>query len=154
MDFLFKSIEAGPIKIVVWEVLYVILLVQILSLILDRFLFRPVMGVLDERKRRLEAAAAAREQALRALEDKTRQHSERLAAARREALSALEAARQEADGVRRGQVEEARKTAEGRVAIAREAVAKSTKKAEHELKLNALQLGRQIASAMLGREVA
>ena len=154
MDFLFKSIEAGPIRIVVWEVLYVVLLVQILSIILDRLLFRPLMGVLDERKRRLEAAAAARAHALRSLEDKMRQHAERLAGARREALTALEAARHEADAQRRTQVDDARKTAEGRIAIAREAVAKATKKAEHELKLSALHLGRQIASTMLGREVA
>jgi F-type H+-transporting ATPase subunit b len=154
MDFLTTPLEAGPIRIVAWEVLYIIVLVQVLSVILDRWLFRPVMGVLDERKRRLEAASAAREQALRALEDRARQHAEGIATARRDALSVLEAARAEAEQARKVQVDEARRTAEGRVAIAQEAVAKSMKKAEHELKLGALQLGRKIASTMLGREVA
>ena len=158
MDFLktllTTPLDAGPIRIVGWEVLYIIVLVQVLSVILDRWLFRPVMGVLDERKRRLEAASAAREQALRALEDRARRHAEGIASARRQALTVLEASREEGETARRVQLDEARKTAEGRVAIAKEAVAKSTKKAEHELKLGALQLGRQIASTMLGREVA
>lgn len=154
MDFLTTPLQAGPIRIVAWEVIYIIVLVQLLAIVLDRFLFGKIMGVLDERKRRLESASATREAALRSLEEKTRQHAERIANARRQAVAALESARGDAEGVRRVQVEEARKTAEGRVTIAKQAVAKSSKKAEHELKLGALQLGRQIASTVLGREVA
>lgn len=148
------TIEAGPIRIVLWEVLYIVVLVQVLAVILNRFLFQPVVGVLDERKRRLDTAATERDVAMRRLEERTRSHAEALAGARREANAAIEAARGEGEGARRAQLDEAKKTAEGRVAIAREALAKSTKKAEHEIRLSALQLGRQIASSILGREVA
>lgn len=153
-SILFYKIEAGPIRIVAWEVVYIVLLVQVLALILNHFLFKPVVGVLDERKRRLEAASAAREAALKDLEAKTRAHAEAIAKARREAYAVLDAARADGEKTRRTQLDEARKTAEGRISIAKEALAKSTKKAEHEIKLGALQLGRQIASTVLGREVA
>lgn len=154
MDFFTTPLVAGPVRIVAWEVLYVIVLVQVLAMVLDRHLFRPITRVLDERKRRVEVANTVREEALTALEEKTRQHAERIADARRQAVAALETARGEAEAVRREQVHDAMATAEGRVTIAKEAVAKATKKAEHELKLGAIQHGRQIASTLLGREVA
>ena len=153
-EILDYDVVQAPVPFRVWEVIYVLVLIQVLAVILDRLLFRPIMGVLDERKRRLDQASAARERALASLEEKTKQHADRLMQARREALKQIDAARQEAEAARKGQLDEARGTAEGQIAMAREAVAKAARKAEHELRMSAMQLGRQIAQAVLGREVA
>lgn len=149
------TIQTGPIRVVVWEVLYVIILVNVLAAILDRFLFRPVVHVLDERKRRLEGAASETARLVGVLDARLRGHADSLASARRDALGVVDEARREADAERRTKLDEARKTAEGRVVIAKEAIDKATRKANNDLKLEVMErLGRKIASAVLGREVA
>ena len=145
---------AGPIHLVVWEVLYCIVLVLVLSVVLNRLLFRPVMGVLDERQRRLDAAAELQQRSLATLEERTREHSDRIAAARRDAFARLESARAEADALKREQLEDAKKMAAGSLGIARETITKTARKAEHELRASAAAMGRSIASRILGREVA
>jgi len=146
--------EAGPIKLMAWEVAYLIVMVLVLSFVLDRLLFRPVLGVLDARKKRLETAAAERDAALKGLETAARTHAEKIGAARREAMQALATAKAEGEGVRQQELDAARKTAEGRIQVAQEAVGKVARKAEHELRMSAGEMARKIASALLGRAVA
>jgi F-type H+-transporting ATPase subunit b len=154
MDFLTAHAEFGPIRLVVWEILYVIALLLVLSFVLDAILYRPVLRVLAERQRRLDDARNAQEGALRTLEEKTRAHAEAIAAARREAVVRMEAARAESEGAHRDKVQEAKRTAEGRVSIARDVITKTSNKAEQELRGSARDMGRRIASQVLGREVS
>ena len=148
------ELEVGPIHLVVWEVLYVIGLVLVLSVILNRLLFRPVLAVLDERKRRIAAAQAQQDTALKALEEASARHAERIGAARRDAQARLEAARSEAEASGRVTLEEAQQTAQGQVGIARDIVERSTKKAEADLKVRTAEMARLIASRVLDRSVA
>ena len=149
------TIQAGPLRIVAWEVLYVLVLVNVLTVILDRFLFRPVVGVLDERQRRLAESAEETARQLAAFDAVMRDHADQLAGSHREAVGILDASRRDADAQRRVQIEDARKTAAGRIAIAKEAVDKAARKANNDLRLEVMErLGRRIASTLLGREIA
>ena len=146
--------EAGPIRLVAWEVIYVIVLLLVLVAILNRALFKPILAVLDERKRRLAAAQSAQETALRSLEEQSARYAEQVGNARREAQARLEAARREADAEGRVHVDEAQATAQGQVAIARDIVDRSSKKAEAELKAKSPEMAKLIAARILDREVA
>lgn len=154
MDFLTFTYEAGPIKIVIWEVLYIIGLVLVLSALLNRWLFQPVLGVLDARAARIDAASGDQDELLADVETKQRQQVERLAAARRGAVEAVEAARAEADAKRAERLAEARAKADERIAAAEALLAEDAAKAEVDLRADAEALSRSIASQVLGREVA
>jgi F-type H+-transporting ATPase subunit b len=146
--------EAGPIRLVAWEVIYVVVLMLILVAILKRALFRPILAVLDERQRRLVSAQAAQENALRSLEEQSARYAEQVAAARREAQARLVVARSDADAEGRAHVDEAQHAAQGQVSIARDIVDRSSRKAEAELKSKAPEMAKLIASRMLDRVVA
>ena len=60
----------GPIHLVPWRVLYVIVLVLVLKTILNRLLFQPILAVMADRQRRLDDARAAQEAAVAGLEAK------------------------------------------------------------------------------------
>lgn len=153
-ELLTAQIEAGPMKLVTWEILYVIVLVLVLSWILNRFLFQPVLAVLDERGRRISQAAGTHEDVLQEVEAKTRERADRLAAARRDALDRVEKAKGEAEKRRRDAVAAAREQAEGQLAAAQARVEGASREAEAELRRQGEGLARQVASAVLGREVA
>lgn len=154
MDFLSFAYEAGPIKIVVWEVLYIIVLVLILSAALNKLLFQPVLAVLDERERRISGASEAQDELLMTVEAKSREQAERLAEARRGAVEAVETARREAEEVRSQQLATARGRADEKVAAAEARLREDVEKAEVELEREAKALSTRIASQVLGREVA
>ena len=153
-SFLNWTYNAGPIKLVTWEVLYVIVLLLVLSRILDAALFQPVMKVLDERKRVLDEARKAQELSLATLEERTRKYALEVAAARRDAQQRLEAARREAEALGKVQTDEAAHTAQGQVAIARDIVERATRQAETELRGKVGEMARLIAARVLDRDVA
>ena len=144
----------GPIQLVPWRVLYVVLLVLVLKAVLNRLLFQPILAVLAERQRRLDEARNAHESALAKLEAQSARWREQMAGARREAQARIEAARSEAEAQGRTQVDEAKHQALGQVQIAHEIVDRSARKAEAELKTKAVELAREIAAKVLSREVA
>lgn len=146
--------EAGPIRLVAWEVVYVVVLMLVLVAIMNRALFRPILAVLDERRRCLQAAQSAQEEALRSLEAQSARYAEQIGNARREAQSRLEAARREADADGRVQIDGAQHAAQGQIAIARDIVDRSSRKAEAELKAKTPEMAKAIASRILDRVVA
>ena len=153
-QFLLYKLSAGPIEIVVWEVLYVVGLLLTLAAILNKFLFKPVIAVLDQRAALLAKATGAQDASLRLLEEKDRQLTERTIAARREAAATVEQAKREADAERQALVSQARAKADHQLAVARTTMATASKEAEAELKGKVDQLARLLASRLLGREVA
>lgn len=144
----------GPIHLVPWRVLYVLVLVLVLKFVLNRLLFQPVLAVLAERQRRLDAARQGQESALAHLEAESARWNGQMATARREAHARVEAARREAETQGRTHVDEATHQAQGQIQIARDIVDRSTKKAEGELKVKSAEMAREIAKKVLDREVA
>jgi F-type H+-transporting ATPase subunit b len=98
-----EALGLNPVSIVIHAVNFIILL-----LVLRRYLFKPVLGMLDERARRIreseEAAERAREESARAEQER----GEVLKEARQQAEQIVNRAMQEADSVR----SEARKAAQ------------------------------------------
>ena len=148
------SFNAGPINVVVWEVLYVIVLVLVLKAVLNRLLFQPILAVMGERQRRLEEAKGSQDDTLRAIDQKLRAHAERVADARRQALAKIESAKAESEARRKVQVDEARAQADARMTEARSKMTSWVASAETDLRQRAATLARTIATQVLGREVA
>lgn len=157
-DFLREDIGeklfGDPIHLVPWESLYIIVLVLLLARILNGFLFKPVLAVLDERKRLLAQATGSQEETSRLLDAKSKEHAARLAAAWREATVAVEAAKRDAEGTRQQLVGEARQAAEKRVDEVKARIAAQSESARKELESSAKDLAKRMAGALLGREVA
>ena len=66
MDFLTATLFEGlPIQFTVWEVIYTMILFLVLAFILNRFLFQPVLAVLDARERRFSASQGATDESAR-----------------------------------------------------------------------------------------
>lgn len=127
--------------------------VIVLTLVLNYVLFKPLNGILDERKRRTreahdELAAAQVAQARRFEEIEVR-----LKETRREAFEVRDAARragrQERDELLAAAREEAQKMVEG----AREEIAADLAKGKRDLDAEADRLSQMIAERILGRPV-
>ena len=153
-ELLNASFTAGPIRVVVWEVLYVIVLVLVLKTVLNRLLFQPILAVMGERQRRLEEAKGSQDDTLRAIDQKLRAHAERVADARRQALAKIESAKADSEARRKAQVDEARAQADARTTEARSKITSWVASAETDLRQRAATLARTIATQVLGREVA
>lgn len=101
-------------SVTIWTILCFLALMWIL----DRLLFRPILGLLDKRREKIDGAAAAKASALRQREEELRRREEDRIAAEKRALQAASAALEEA---RR---ESAGRAAEKKAANARELAAR------------------------------
>jgi len=153
-EFLNLEFKAGPIHVVVWEVLYLLVLVLVVSWLLNRWLFQPILGVLAGRQARIDQAAGAQDEMLARIDELSRRQAERIAAARREAVERVEAAKAAAEGRRAEEIGRAREQAEHRVGEAQARLEKAATAAESTLKQDVKDLSRRIAARVLGREVA
>jgi len=153
-EFLKFEYEAGPIHVVMWEVLYLLVLVLVLSWLLNRWLFQPILGVLDARKKRIDDAAGAQDDMLARIDEMSRAQAERLAEARRAAVERVESAKAAAEGKRAEEVAHARDQAEHRIEEAQGRVDAAAASAEKDLRRDVALLAKRIASQVLGREVA
>lgn len=154
-DFLTKTLFEGlPLEFTPWEILYVMALVVALVFILNRFLFQPVLAILEERERQVRAGQGAADESEQAIADRERAVSQALAKARLEAVAKLDQAKSAAEEARGAKLEAARSDAESKVAAASEALAAARAEAEKALRAEAETLARRIASRLVGREVA
>ncbi len=131
-----------------------ILLFAVLAPLLHRFIFAPLVEILEERDRRIVGA---------------RERAAQLAAEAEQLLGRYDAAvretRERANAARKGEAERARTASHERVAAAREAAEAHTRagrqevkqalaNAQPELRTEAQALAAEIASRLLGRELA
>jgi F-type H+-transporting ATPase subunit b len=120
----------------------------------NRLLWRPLLGVLEQRRDRIAGNRARAEKVAADAEDVLGEYQSSVEHARRSAESDR-ATRLE--GARREQAQltaEARKAAEAEVAAARETVAAALGRARGELQAAAEQLGREAAARVLGRPLS
>jgi F-type H+-transporting ATPase subunit b len=153
-EFLQLDYEAGPIHVVAWEVLYLLVLVLVVSFVLNRLLFRPVLAVLARRQAEVDGAVAAQDGLLARVDQLAREQAARLAAARREAVERVEAAKAAAEARRAADVARAREAADDSLALAETRVREAAETAERALRTDVAALAKLIAARVLGREVA
>jgi len=136
------------------KVLVLLALFLVLIPVLNGLVFRPVLGVLDERERRIAGARAQAAALAGQAADLVAQHD----AAVREAREAAQAERARAiDEARRAHqaaVRDARDAAVHEIAGARRQVAAAVEAARAELRAEAEPLARDVAERLLGRRLA
>ncbi len=141
------------ISLDVWHIVASILNLLILTLILKKFLFKPVQKMLAERQGQVDQLyREAEDSRARAEEDKAL-YSQKLAGAVEEAEGIVRSASQRADRQSDEILADAHRRAEETVKQAEEEIEQAKKKAMDELKNEVAGISVQIAESVVGREL-
>jgi F-type H+-transporting ATPase subunit b len=136
------------------SVLWIVLFVLSAAVILDRFLFKPVQGVLGERERAIreaqELASGAAEKAGQA----TAELEATIQSARAELYREMDRTRRAAEDRRQSLMADTRREAEEAVAEAKDRVDRQAADARRRLEEQAGELGEAIAERVLGRRLS
>jgi len=135
-------------KLVPLIVLFVLMIVPV-----NRLILQPLLSVLDERDERIAGARARAGEIARRADETLAHYEERIAAARQEAEGERRGTLEVARGKSAERVAEARGEGEARVAEARRAAAAAREEARAQLESEARDLARQAAERMLGRSL-
>jgi len=120
-----------------------LLIFSILLFVLDRFAFKPILAMLDERKRRIEESIANAERIRVELDAAEKTRLELITKANQDATRLIEEAKQSADVVGGKRIQEATAQAEALIRKAEEASALDRDRIMNELKQ---ELGRLVVS--------
>ena len=141
------------ISLDVWHIVASILNLLILTLILKKFLFKPVQKMLAERQGQVDQLyREAEDSRARAEEDKAL-YSQKLAGAVEEAEGIVRSAAQRADRQSDEILADAHRRASETVKQAEEEIEQAKKKAMDELKNEVAGISVQIAESVVGREL-
>ena len=124
-----------------------------LTLVLNQFLFKPLRGIIDERDRRTEDAAAELDEARAVQAQRLDEIENRLKEARREAYEIRDAAQRAGRAERDNLMDEARQEAHKVVEKARGEIAADVETARKDLESEADRLSQMIADTVMGRPV-
>ena len=141
------------ISLNIWHVIATIANLLILTLIIKKFLFKPVQKILAERKGQVDDIYKNAEEAAAKAEEDRKLYSEKLEGARDEAESIVKAATQRADRLSDEIIEDAHKRAADAMKKAEDDIALEKKKAMNELKNEISEISVQIAENVVGREI-
>ena len=141
------------ISLEVWHVVASILNLLILTLILKKFLFKPVHNMLDKRKEQVDSLYRDAEQSRQKAEEDRALYGEKLAGAVEEAETIVRSAAQRADRQSDEILADAKRRAAETVKQAEEDIEQAKKKAMDELKNEVAGISVQIAENVVGREL-
>lgn len=141
------------ISLNIWHIIATIANLLILTLIIKKFLFKPVQKILAERKSQVDDVYKKAEEAEAQAENDKKLYAEKLSGAREEAESIVKAATQRADRLSEEIVSDARAKAEDTMKKAEDDIALEKKKAMNELKNEISSISVQIAENVIGREI-
>ena len=141
------------ISLEVWHVVASILNLLILTLILKKFLFKPVHNMLDKRKEQVDSLYRDAEQSRQKAEEDRALYGEKLAGAVEEAETIVRSAAQRADRQSDEILADANRRAAETVKRAEEEIEQAKKKAMDELKNEVAGISVQIAENVVGREL-
>jgi F-type H+-transporting ATPase subunit b len=143
-----EALGLNPVSIAIHAVNFIILL-----LVLRRYLFKPVLGMLDERARRIhestEAAERAREESARAEQER----GEVLKEARRQAEEIVNRAMQEADSIRSEGRKAAQEEAQRIISRAEQEATAERQQAMQELRAQVADLAVLAAGRVIRRSL-
>ena len=144
-DIFYWEYQMGPIHIVPRHVLFLIVVFTGLTWWIKRFLFKPLLAVMDERERRVREGDKAERDSLERHGEEMKQYDEQLQAARREAFGVREELMQEAARDREGRLETARGEVGQKVEKARERIRTLEEEGRAALDDEVESLGRAMA---------
>jgi len=122
----------------------------IIFLVLSKFLYKPILGMLEKRKKEIAEGLALTEK-MRLAEEKQKEREERLLSeARREARNIVEAAAKEGEEAKKDIIAAAHKEAEGIFAKGKEDVADIRAKMEKDVKGAAIELAKSMTKRLIG----
>jgi F-type H+-transporting ATPase subunit b len=134
--------------------LYAALAFGICYLILKKYLFLPLGGILDARESEEREAQKAYAESLRALEQAVAAGEQKLSEARREALKVREGLRAEGMAVLEEKLSKAREEASHRIDGGAREIAEKATDLSRQLPERAVGLARELAEKILGRKLA
>ncbi len=141
------------ISVNIWQMLVSLANLLILFLILKKFLYKPVMKVLGERRAKIDGDYAAADEAKReALQSKT-EYEEKLSHAEADADAVRRAAADDAKRHGDKLVAEARERADGIIAAAEAEIDLDKKKARAEMKREIADVSVKLAEKIIEREL-
>ena len=141
------------ISLNVWHIVASIANLLLLTLIIKKFLWKPVKKVLAERQNQVDEIYRTAEKAAEAAESDKALYSEKLAGARAEAESIVKAATARADRQSDEIIEAANKKAADTIRKAEAELEQEKKKAMNDLKNEISDISVAIASGIVDREI-
>ena len=141
------------ISLNVWHIVATIANLLILTLILKKFLFKPVQDVVAKRQGQVDELYEAAEKSKSQAEQDKALYSEKLAGAVEEAESIVRSATQRADRQSDEIIADANRRAAETMKRAEEDIELAKKKAMDELKTEISDISVQIAESVVGREL-
>ncbi len=141
------------ISVNIWQILISLANLTILFLLLKKFLYKPVLKMLDERRGQIESDYSAAAIAKQSAEEKESELTNRLANAKTEAEDIV---KQAADSAKiRGNkiVEDARATADGIIRQAEMDAELERKRVNQTIKQQIVEVSTALAEKMLEREI-
>ncbi len=143
----------GIISVNIWQILISLANLTILFLLLKKFLYKPVLKMLDQRRNQIDSDYADANAAKQNAEAKDAELTERLAGAKTEAegivKEAADAAKMRGDKI----VEQARATADGIIRQAEEDAELERRRVGETIKQQIVDVSTALAEKMLEREV-
>lgn len=125
----------------------------ILMIALNYLLYRPLLGIIEKRKKILESSAQEVERLNKSIEDKQREYEEKLRLAKQDALELKTRLLKEANEEAKAMIDEKRNKIPAMMAEVQERVAKEVESARKILEGQSKELSREIAEKVLGRSL-
>lgn len=141
------------ISVNLWNILISLANLLILFLLLKKFLYKPVMGVLEKRRADIEGDYAAADEAKRKAFASKAEYEEKLSHAELEADEMRKSAADEAKRHGERLVAEAREKADGMVRAAEAQIELEKKKAQSEMKREIADVSTRLAEKLIEREL-
>jgi F-type H+-transporting ATPase subunit b len=134
------------------SVVFVIVAVVLLAFVLDRVLFKPLLRVMRERDTAIKSALQLAESATAKAKAASAEFDATVTAARTDLYKQMDERRKAAEGYRNELMTRTRTDVDEQLAKAKAELEAQTVQARSRLDQDAEQLGRDIASKVLGRE--
>ena len=141
------------ISVNVWQILISLVNLLLLFLIIKKFLFKPVMSVLEKRKQEIDGQYAEANAAIDEANLSKKQWEEKLAAAEDEAEAIIQTAAENAKYRGDKLIEDAQKRAESIVRVAESEAELERKKATDSMKQEIVEVSGALAEKLLEREL-
>ena len=136
------------------SVVWVIFFVLLLTVVLDRLLFRPILHVMEERARAIASAKELAERSAREARAAAAEFEQKTAAARAEIYRQMDEMRRTAMNERAEILTRTRAEAEAQIAAASAVLEAETENARRKLAADAEALGAAVAERILGRKAS
>ena len=145
--------SGDPVNVDLWQAAFTIAVFLILVFVLSRVAFKPILTGLKDREAFIRKSIHDAEEANKKAQEQLTQYTEQLNKARAEATAIVEEGRRDAEVVKKGIHEEARKEADAMIARAKREIGIARDSAVRDLYELGAKLATEVASKVIGREV-